>query len=221
MGGFLYASENDYTGLGALDPSNPDRVFISSKVDPRNEASLPRYEIFEGVTSDGGANWEWAPITANSTMDNLRPIVPKWDAEHTALLWMRGTYSTYTNYDLDIVGLTEITEITVYDLGDLNRDGDVNLDDFALYMSGLHADLSGLTAEEAQMMGDMNGDLENDFTDFALFRDAYDAANGAGAFARAVQVPEPVGAGSVAVGSVGAWLMRRWLGQGMISSNSY
>src|SRR5262249_8213443 len=33
-GGYLYASENDYTGLGALDPSNPNRLFISSKIDP-------------------------------------------------------------------------------------------------------------------------------------------------------------------------------------------
>jgi hypothetical protein len=208
MGGFLYASENDYTGLGALDPSNPDRVFISTKVDPRNDAALARYEIFEGVTSDGGANWNWSPITANSTMDNLRPIVPKWDSEHTALLWMRGTYSTYTNYNLDIVGLTEITELTVYDAGDLNRDRLVNLDDFALYMSGLHVDLSGMTAEEAQMLGDMNGDFANDYADFVLFRDAYDAAH---AFARAVQAPEPGGASTMAIGGFGAWLARRWL----------
>jgi hypothetical protein len=25
-------------------------------------------------------------------MDNLRPIIPKWDDPRTALLWMRGTY---------------------------------------------------------------------------------------------------------------------------------
>jgi hypothetical protein len=25
-------------------------------------------------------------------MDNLRPIVPKWDDPRTALVWMRGTY---------------------------------------------------------------------------------------------------------------------------------
>jgi hypothetical protein len=41
----------------------------------------------------------------NSQMDNLRPIVPIWDADHTALVWMRGTYRTMHDYDLDIVGL--------------------------------------------------------------------------------------------------------------------
>ena len=40
-------------------------------------------------------------------MDNLRPIVPVWDADHTALVWMRGTYRSMHDYDLDIVGLTD------------------------------------------------------------------------------------------------------------------
>jgi len=36
-GGFLYGSEPDYTGLVALDPNDPDRLFISSKIDPRDD----------------------------------------------------------------------------------------------------------------------------------------------------------------------------------------
>jgi hypothetical protein len=47
----------------------------------------------------------WTAVTANSTADNLRPIVPIWDADHTALLWLRGTYTTYHDYDLDVVGI--------------------------------------------------------------------------------------------------------------------
>jgi hypothetical protein len=43
-------------------------------------------------------------VTKGSTMDNLRPIVPKWDANHTALLWMRGTYTTAQNMTMKIVG---------------------------------------------------------------------------------------------------------------------
>jgi hypothetical protein len=110
-GGFLYSGENDYTGLAALDPSNPDRLFISTKIDPRTDVNMPRYEIFEGVTADGGDHWTWQPITYNSTMDNLRPIVPKWDSSHTALLWMRGNYTTYTDYNLQVVGLTAFEPI--------------------------------------------------------------------------------------------------------------
>ncbi len=111
-GGYLYSSENDYTGLAALDPSNPNRLFISTKIDPRTNINMPRYEIFEGVTNNGGANWDWQPITYNSTMDNLRPIVPKWDTDHTALMWLRGNYSSYTNYNLQVVGLTDFKPIT-------------------------------------------------------------------------------------------------------------
>jgi hypothetical protein len=32
------------------------------------------------------------PITRNSTFDNIRPIMPKWDDPRTVLLWMRGSY---------------------------------------------------------------------------------------------------------------------------------
>jgi hypothetical protein len=106
-GGGLYSPENDYTGLVALDPHDPNRLFMSSNIDPRTNVNMPRYEIFEGITGDGGESWTWSPITYNSTVDNLRPIVPKWDGNNTALLWMRGTYTTYEIYDLDIVGLTQ------------------------------------------------------------------------------------------------------------------
>jgi hypothetical protein len=190
-GGFLYASEDDYTGLAALVPGDPNRLFISTKIDPRTNITMPRYEIFEGTTTTGGADWTWAPITFNSTVDNLRPIVPEWDDENTALLWMRGSYSTYINYDLDVVGLTEF-ESLIGVSGDLDGDNDLDLDDFTSYLSGLHADLSGLTMEQARLRGDLNGDLKNDFSDFALFRGYYDAVHGAGAFAVLVaRVPEP------------------------------
>ena len=68
------------------------------------------------------------------------------------------------------------------------RDGDVDLDDYAMYLSGLHKDLSGLTADEAFAKGDLNGDGVNDFADFVLFRAAYNTAHGAGSFAAASPV---------------------------------
>ena len=105
-GARLYRSEQDYTGLVALDPHDPKTVYLSSPIDPRNEAILEVHEIFRGVTADEGSSWSWSPITFNSRMDNLRPIVPVWDGDHTALVWMRGTYRSMHDYDLDIVGLT-------------------------------------------------------------------------------------------------------------------
>jgi hypothetical protein len=107
-GGYLYERENDYTGLAALDPRDPNRLFISTKLDPQTDEPLPHYELFDGTTTDGGATWSWSPVTAHSTADNLRPIVPQAGADQTLLLWMRGTYRTYTDYNMSIVGLTTI-----------------------------------------------------------------------------------------------------------------
>ena len=98
----LYSFEDDYTGLVALDPKDPDTVFISTNADPVTGKALisaadgmRHYELFCGETADGGAHWQWKPITANSTVNNLRPLVPKWKDARTALVWMRGP--AYTN----------------------------------------------------------------------------------------------------------------------------
>jgi autotransporter-associated beta strand protein len=104
-GGFLYASESDYTGLASIDPDNPNVVFMSSKIDPRSEAGTGKYELYKGVTNDFGETWTWSAITENSTIDNLRPLVPAWNGQDTAITWMRGTYSTYTNWNTEVVGL--------------------------------------------------------------------------------------------------------------------
>jgi BNR repeat-containing family member len=95
----LYAGEDDYTGLGAIDPQNTSVVYISTDADPVagkplvSAADNQRHrEIFRGVSPDNGRTWKWTPVTANSTMDNLRPLVPVWPDPRTALVWMRGTY---------------------------------------------------------------------------------------------------------------------------------
>jgi hypothetical protein len=63
------------------------------------------YEIFRGVTTDGGASWSWTPVTANSDTDNLRPIIPKEGEGRRVVLWQRGDFETYTDYNTDIVGI--------------------------------------------------------------------------------------------------------------------
>lgn len=75
-------------------------IFISTDADPGTGASLiskadgkRHYELFEGNSSDEGKTWNWSSITANSTLDNLRPLVPKWNDPRTALVWMRGNYT--------------------------------------------------------------------------------------------------------------------------------
>lgn len=111
-GSRLYAGEDDYTGNICLDPNRLDTVYLSTNVDPINGLPLvsstdgcPHYEIFRGHTGDGGQTWTFTPITHDSVLDNLRPIVPKWDATDTALLWFRGTYQTYRHYQTEVVAL--------------------------------------------------------------------------------------------------------------------
>ena len=94
----LYAGEDDYSGLAALDPNNPDLVYISTDADPVSGAALVsaadrkrHYELFRGRRDNSG-HWKWTPITRNSNVDNLRPIIPKWDDRRTVLVWMRGAY---------------------------------------------------------------------------------------------------------------------------------
>jgi hypothetical protein len=101
----LYFSEQDYTGLAAMHPNTPDIIYISSTYDPQDDTFLTKHEIFKGVTKDGGETWAWTPITENSTMDNLRPIVPVWEDYKTALIWFRGTYTTAQIIDAQIVGV--------------------------------------------------------------------------------------------------------------------
>ena len=105
MGSHLYSDEEDYTGLAALDPDNPNIIYISTTYDPRNDTTMtPKHEIYEGITCDQGKTFTWSNITKNSTADNLRPIVPKWDANHTALIWLKGSYTSAQNYALKVVG---------------------------------------------------------------------------------------------------------------------
>jgi len=91
---------------------------------------------------------------------------------------------------------------------DLNADGDLNLLDFQMFLAGLNADLSGLTAEQAYQLGDLNGDYQNNYVDFRLFKQGYDEWNGQGAFALAMAgVPEPPTMALFVVGlTCGSWL---------------
>lgn len=110
----LYPQEADYTGLLAIDPNQPNVVYISTDVHP--VTGLPNvstadesrhYEIFKGITNDRGLTWTWTPVTEHSTADHLRPVIPEWEGDRRAVLWQYGDFRTYTDYNMDIIGLIE------------------------------------------------------------------------------------------------------------------
>ncbi len=108
----LYEAEFHYSGLVALDPDNPDIVYISTDVDPVTEAPLisqvdheRHYEIFKGTTPDSGESWLWEPLTQNSMQDNVRPIMPEGDGKYKVVLWLKGSIKSYKDYNFDVVGI--------------------------------------------------------------------------------------------------------------------
>jgi len=107
----LYAGEDDYSGLVALDPDDPNVLYISTNADPVTGEPLisetdgeRHYEIYRGLTDDRGVTWRWTSVTQNSEEDNLRPVVPEREEGRTFLLWLRGEYRSYTDYSLEVVG---------------------------------------------------------------------------------------------------------------------
>jgi hypothetical protein len=134
LGQMMYLAEEDYTGLGAIDPRDPNTIYVSTPLDPRIHGGDPPltpggpsatpsptdyswnptyqvqdgpHEIYKGVTADHGQTWTWTPVTQNSAVDNFRPIIPTWDANNTAVVWFRGTYTTAHNADTAVVGIID------------------------------------------------------------------------------------------------------------------
>jgi hypothetical protein len=104
----LYAGEDDYTGLAALDPQDSSVVYISTNVDPTTSQPLAsgHWEIFRAKIPETGRP-QWTAVTSGSTSDNIRPLIPVWPGARRAVLWLRGKMRSYTDYDFQIVGMIE------------------------------------------------------------------------------------------------------------------
>jgi hypothetical protein len=127
-GTFLYKSQEHYTGNIAVDPADPHILYFSTNVDPTTGEPLiskadgkRHWELFKAEVSverrrmqapgrlGGGSGYVLepkttiTPITQNSTVDNLRPIVPAGDGSVRVLVWLRGTYTSYTRWNLAAV----------------------------------------------------------------------------------------------------------------------
>jgi autotransporter-associated beta strand protein len=108
----LYNGQPDYGGGIAIDPLDVNSIYLASDAaspfDLTTTTNVPlgnHYEIWKGVTTNGGLTFNWQAVTTNSTMDNLRPYVPRRFGGEQCVLWFRGSYVSYTSFSTAIVGM--------------------------------------------------------------------------------------------------------------------
>ena len=197
----LYNGQNQYAGLMAVDPLDPNKIFLSADVNPATDAALlgpdglQHWQIFEGTSSNNGATWGFTQLT-DTASDNIRPLIEAGSGEE-ALIWMRGTYSAYTNFNTSVVGLVQTDP--QYLPGDINRDGKVTVADVSALMTAI-SDLNAYQAANPDLANnpqlllqvlDVNGDGNIDNTDIQALIDlaANNASGGGGG--QLTAVPEP------------------------------
>ncbi len=151
----LYNGQPDYGGGIGLDPQDPTVIYISS--DAANPFDLStttnvslgaHYELWRGVTTNGGLTFSWQAVTTNSTVDNMRPYIPRRNGGEPCVLWFRGTYTSYTSFSCSIVGLftTQVPQTNVAS-GTWIADTDGIWGDPTKWLNGIIASGSGNAAD--------------------------------------------------------------------------
>jgi rhamnogalacturonyl hydrolase YesR len=107
-GNCLYDGESSYTGLIALDPRDPEYAVISTDVNPQRGSGNGTHEIYRARVGlkDSINQIRWEAITRRSPVRNIRPMIV-YNGEDRVVLWNRGAFSSFTNYQLDTVGFVE------------------------------------------------------------------------------------------------------------------
>jgi len=103
-GGLCLPKEPSYSGGIALDPREASRVYVSTPINPRTGQLTEHWEIYTGTTRDSGRTWKWKAVSENSASDNLRPYVVRNTRDKCCVLWFRGVYRGYTDFETEIVG---------------------------------------------------------------------------------------------------------------------
>ncbi|PHN06772.1 BNR-4 repeat-containing protein [Flavilitoribacter nigricans] len=87
--------EAHYSGGVVMNPNRPDHLFLS-----RDVAGKFEIEHWEALTE---GLWTNADVTENSEVNNVRPyVVYQAPPDTVYLLWMKGIYRHYTEYDMGI-----------------------------------------------------------------------------------------------------------------------
>jgi hypothetical protein len=178
----------DSNGNGSVDANNPWQI-----TSPAGSQTL----FTEMTTGDAGSLAGSAPVVLSTGGGWIQS--PHEDVTVSLLL----EDGAVLNANVSFAG----NGGQPFAVGDLNFDGQVDADDWAQLTANSYAALPAeLGPAESYALGDLDGDNDADFSDFRLFKSAYNAVNGEGAFEAMTRgVPEP-GARSLVVVACLAWL---------------
>ena len=101
----LYSAQQDYVGLGCLNPNDLDLFIISTKVDPRTGKRLPYWTLFEGSLHNQSLDISWRKIVG-TLADCIRPVQIQLDNGSSKIFWLEGKYTSFKNYDLSVKSKT-------------------------------------------------------------------------------------------------------------------
>lgn len=90
-----------YSGGICFDGNNYNIVYLTKEV-------APAWELQQYVSNDNGATWaKTSDITSGSGsgVKHYRPVSPDNYASGLGLVWPRGTYTSYTDWNADLAGL--------------------------------------------------------------------------------------------------------------------
>jgi autotransporter-associated beta strand protein len=156
----LYNGQPDYGGGICVDPQNPNTIYISTDAanpfDLTTTTNVPlgaNYQIWKGVTTDGGLTFSWLTVTGNSSLDNLRPYIPRRFGGEACVLWFRGTYAAYTSFNCSVVGLftTAVPQTNSFPVGTWIADADGVWSDSSKWAQGVIPDSATNTADFSQL----------------------------------------------------------------------
>jgi hypothetical protein len=183
-------------------------------------------ENYDQAPGDGSVDADGSWTILSSTPFNLKEaldgagdggLLTMGQAIDLGEIWKKSRYEDVTLQVKLAEGQTininpTFTGGAAYSRSDLNADGLVDPDDWAIMYPNLLTDISALSPVDRALAGDINGDGVMNVQDFILFKADFDLAQGAGSFdAMLARVPEPATVVLVASGLaiVGCFRRRR------------
>lgn len=88
--------ENYFVSTIDIDDEQLNRVYFWKWINGYRE-------IYRASTNDNGDSWNIQQVTSNSDEDNIFPNIIRNHGVNSVIVWLKGTYTTYLNYDTDVM----------------------------------------------------------------------------------------------------------------------